>query len=409
MIKSLFRKISIPKISHDDFFSFSLFFLIISIFLPIKPFSNTFINLNIISDRTISFFITIFIILLGFLKDKSHFLQSTKRIIQLFILNFSYNIFIELVIHQGNILNYYYISYLLNISLFIYTLRLINKNKKLISICTNTYIFCTFLSSLNIIYQSINLDNELTRLTFITWNQNEIAIAICIGISFVIYKIFNDNLNNKEYLLYSMISAINLIAIIFTGTRSALISIFAISILTIFNAIKQKKYYIKTSLFLFNFIIFSSSIIFLYNPFFNINILTRDGFLILGGRLNIWKQTLNNILESPLFGKGFIFLDNQLNSAGTFLGLPHNYVLENFYISGIFSCFLTIIIGLLLFIKCKINQKYNLINIILILPIYVSALLLNITQFRLVWFCLAVIISLVDLNKTIPRISRELS
>ena len=399
MIKSFFRKTSIPKINHDDFFSFSLFFLIISIFLPIKPFSNTFINLDIISDRTLSFFISIFIILLSLLKKNNHYLLSTKRLIQLFILNFSYNIFIELVIHQSNIFNNYYISYFLNISLFICTLRLINKNKKLISICINTYIFCTFISSLNIIYQSLNTDNKLTRLTFITWNQNEIAIAICIGISFVIYKIINDNLNNKEYLFYSIISAINLIAIIFTGTRSAIISIFTIFILAIFNAIKQKKYYLKTSVFLFNFTIFSSIIIFFNNYFFKLNILRKDGFLILGGRLNIWKQTLNNVLESPIFGKGFIFLDNQLNAAGKFLGLPHNYVLENLYISGIFSCFLTIIIGLLLIMKCKTNQKYNCSNIIIILPIFVSALFLNITQFRLIWFCLAVFISLVDLEK----------
>jgi len=417
MKNSLLRDNFQKEIDLDKFFAFSLIFLIISIFLPVKPLSNNFENLHIISERSISFFATIFIIIVGSLKKRIFYLQTSKRLIQLFILNFSYSVLVELLIHKYNIINIYYIAYFLNITLLISLIRMIYQNKRLILICINSYILCTFICSLNIIYQFINLESRLSRLSFMSWNENEIAIAICMGISFIIYKIMNESFNKKQYIFYSIISAFNALAILFTGTRSAILTLFIISILTIVNLLKENKfslskqnnYFMKRLLFLSNIIFLSSLIIVLNNFFLKIDIIRSSGILILGGRLNIWKEALNSIFESPLFGKGFVSLNNHIISPGRLLGLPHNYFIENFYIAGLFSFFLSLIIGSLLIIKCKSNNSFNLNNIILILPIFIAANFLNISQFRLIWFCLAIFISLIDLNqKKMTLYSNEL-
>ena len=124
---------------------------------------------------------------------------------------------------------------------------------------------------------------------------------------------------------------------------------------------------------------------------------SKENILLIGGRLNRWQEAIQNITDSPMFGKGYsnlLELNNNIRP-----GMPHNFPLEIFASTGIFGFFITLIIGILLIYKCKSNHSFALDKVILFIPILASFLSLNIIHMRVIWFCTAIFISANELNQ----------
>lgn len=395
----LSKKLKISLIKEKLIFLIILS-LIFSIFIPIKPLSIFLENKDIIFNRTLSFYLSAFTIIFNFfnrLKNRSFSLKINNELFLIFLL-FLYCIFNESILHKSSIINDYYASYFINTLLLISLVNLLSEHKKIIKLTIDIYIYFSTAISLILINKFISLGTNYSRLTFMGWNQNEISIAICIGLSYILYKLCNSNTKPTNLFKISFLFIINFFGMYVTGTRSTIIIFAIILFLSFFYIFKNKPLFANYFFYSFNIILSTSIFIFFRNSFEMIDLIrSKENILAIGGRIYRWQEAIQNITDSPMLGKGYSNL-LELNSSLR-PGMPHNFPLEIFASSGIFGFSLTLIIGILLIYKCKSNNSFDLDKVILFIPIIASFLLQNIVQIRVIWFCTAIFISLSELSQ----------
>ena len=180
------NKLNINNMIINNKFKLSLIFVLIySLFIKVRPLLFLTENLNIFTGRTFSFYLCLIMVGYNIYLERNNF--SFKKISKLkivLLILFIYNILVETLIHNSFIFNEYFISFFFNISLFFATSNLLVKNPKLIYKCFDSFIFISSIISINMIYNSIFTNYNYQRLTFLNWNENELAITICIALSY---------------------------------------------------------------------------------------------------------------------------------------------------------------------------------------------------------------------------------
>ncbi len=197
------------------------------------------------------------------------------------------------------------------------------------------------------------------------------------------YLLFTAN-NRKEKLFYVVGSAISLFTILLSGTRTALLSLIIIGVLTI---IKYRKDILKKFLnnkkktLIIIIAILISSFVLLPKDRFSLSSLSLRS---MQSRIEIWKGTLNLIEKHPWKGYGsetfyiyfpeivtkkFLTLEENINISADRI---HNETLEIFFSHGIFSLIIYLLILLMLlkeFFKTK-NSMITALTAILLSNIF---------------------------------------
>ena len=312
--------------------------------------------------------------------------------------------------------NNYFISYGLNLVLLILLNDEFKKYKTLCEDLTKLFIYLAIFVSILIILNIGVLKSSTQRITFLSFNQNELAAAMVLALSFMLIECNKKIGTLKSFcLILAGLTFIN--SIILSGTRFALIT--AVIILLV-NAVFNLKLKIKIHI---SQIIAITYIVYIYVHAFAQNInskiyleLVQSGLNInnfnisermdtnnsgnnlkdLGGRLQYWESGLNSARESVIFGNGFNGYMEYVLLNKSYFELPHNFIIEVLAIGGMVGILFLSSIFLLIIINLKKLNDLNLLNnaLLLLIPILIIICMLNIIYIKIFWFCLAIFINL---------------
>lgn len=374
---------------------------------------NTSFNIDekLVLLLVISIFLPYFITYIIVIGISLYFLIKPKFFNQLLILDGSIFLFI-LVLFAATIsyLNQNYLGLLTSLGmLFIFLAFTFYRsiiNRKLFEKAIEIMIFMSIISAIFALFEHTyyvisfeNFNNFLFindkpeyRVKSFFFNSNYYALIILYVQIFCIYKLIKSYENKRYYLI---VFIINLIALYFTGSRSAWL-ILGITIIIIFVFHKKYNYLKIASGFLITGIVAT---------FLKIPIIPRlmDQGFDLGRRADIYNTALIMLSDNYITGKGpstyasfyyqyadeFIKKFGEESLKGLGLGSQHSHsmFLEiplSYGIIGIillFSYFIKIITYLLKALKIK--QNFNIV--ILVISIIIITLLANILDYSIFW------------------------
>ncbi|ANX00211.1 hypothetical protein CSTERLE_00690 [Thermoclostridium stercorarium subsp. leptospartum DSM 9219] len=214
-------------------------------------------------------------------------------------------------------------------------------NQKDIKMLIKSYIFFSFIASINIIKNFI-MDFEYVWKRYSLYvfgiyrDPNYVSAFILPAIAIIFYIIvFSRNISIKKRVLYMIFLAIMITGVLSTGSRAAfLVLIFTIILIFILYKIKNKNYKIAIRVLLLIAVVivffkFTKKILpdFLINRFLDFKEYSQDS------RLVFWSKGIKLISKYPLLGAGIGGLNNYLNSLG--LNNSHNMFLDILIDQGI--------------------------------------------------------------------------
>ena len=319
----------------------------------------------------------------------------------------------EFSIHQSSIFNHYYRAYFLNI-LFCCLLYInFANNLPLFKFCMKLiYVSGLIFSFLTCIGLFIDVSST-ARVTLFGFNENYLGFFLLFPLLLSSLYYFRENFN----LFTSITLTVPLFScLVLTGTRSAYMA-FVISLVFIFTRffsdhLLRKRliiyfltlvlscFLVSLSIFpLFHKYSFFSQLFTSYSfpSFTNPHIFDRlvlsesTSPLQLGGRLQLWMDSLHLSRQNHFLGSGFTVF----NSTNNNFHLPHNIIFEILVVGGIVALiFLLIIFFYSLFPIPSLNNPLALITYIsLLAPVLISPLFINISYFKFFWLFYALFLS----------------
>ena len=234
--------------------------------------------------------------------------------------------------------------------------------KKDIDFIIRLYVVASFIISvflLIMVASGITLEKGGTRLTVLGQDQNTIAYFLVVGLVFVRDIYFNGKLRVEKESLTIKIAGIGLfvvlpVAIVATGSRTGFF-IYILVLASFFTSFKGLSVFL-ISLFFVGFVAYYFDIdVFNYFEQKNIErIMEADEQIRAGdltGRVEIWKESVNIIMENPFWGTGLYtsqfeiakyFPESGVSSEGLSMKASHNTYIQIFIEAGL--------IGFLIFI-----------------------------------------------------------
>lgn len=341
---------------------------------------------------------------------KAHYkIQIAVPLVLSSILLFSL-LLLELFIHHTSILNQYYRSYLLNIAFCFFLYNFLCKDFFLFkSSLKFIHSFSSILSILVCVGLFIDVSST-SRVTIFGLNENYFAFTLLFPVIITTLNFLTKSSN----LLSSFCLSIPLIACLYlTGTRSSY-AVFFLSFIFIFKR-NFSNYFLRNRLFIYLVSVISacslaslsifpflhsqslpSRLFFTNTDHFSPHINERlvltgpSSPLGLGGRLDLWKNTITLFRENHILGTG----SNGFIQNGNFI-LPHNIFFEMLIVGGLFA-----LVSMLIIFYYSLYPTFQALNpesyityLSLLAPVLASLFFINIVYFKFFWLYLALFLS----------------
>jgi O-antigen ligase len=337
----------------------------------------------------------------------------------LIVLLFIYLIASEYLLHKGPINNGYFISLGLNIVMMLLLVDEFYHNSAIKEIAMRFYVFGAVIVGILILFNIMTTISSSGRLTFMLRNENELAAALLVAYACLAIQFLGINFSSIfsfKMGCYLLSFAVLLNAIILTGTRFVILAVFVlIGLVFFFSLIRGHKR--QSSLIFAAFctacctflIVFGAKTFLQAGGFVDVTTKTNtvmmdrissdkggNNLTDLGGRIPLWQNSIDALIQSPLFGLGYENFLKSLMTANKTPALPHNFLLELAAIAG-----MTGVICLLLTAVCILRRGLSVSNRNRLLGFLISCIVLffimmslNIGHLKIFWFFLACLITI---------------
>jgi O-antigen ligase len=328
-----------------------------------------------------------------------------KTELLLIVVLYLYLIAAELLLHNGTIINNYFISFGLNGTIMLFLADEFYRNSTVREYAMRAYVATAVAVGLLIGFDIMTTISSSGRTTFMMQNENELAAALFIAYVYLSREFVNMNwLRISIPLLVFLSSFVVLLnAVVATGTRFAMVGVIVVaSLLTLFAMMDRER--MRSGLiyaaFTAAFIAFKINGFWLpiFRPLSSDLLHDRwspdvhgNNLQDIGGRLQLWQNSLDAFMQSPLIGLGYNNFQQFIIMRDNVFMHPHNFLLEIAAMSGLIGLTLTIAVGLIFIWRISVMGSCKMIQDVLIwgVPVMIIIMMLGITHLKTFWFLLA--------------------
>jgi O-antigen ligase len=312
---------------------------------------------------------------------------------------------VDMLVHGGSVINAYYMSFGINVIVFLVLVDEFRKNMILRDKVMQVFFATAFLVALLFIAGIYTTESQSGRFTFMRQNENDFALNLLIALAFAATSfVYAAPKNRLSFVVLFAGTMVILNALIGTGSRYAILGECSILLLLAANTFLRRSSIKICVLYICSILTFIALKTISFQPISERFSPTVVGNNLedLGGRLPLWKTSMDVFWEHPFIGVGYDGFQQYVLQTEKYFGMPHNIFMEIAATGGAIgvlllfalACFF-ITCAILHFVRFRVLEGFIWGGVV-----FIASIMLNITHMKAFWFLAAYFIAVTSTTNT---------